>query len=167
MITREFLKGLDLENEKVDVIMAEVGKKHNALKEQIDDYKAKCVEYESKITELNNTIESNNKSLENLQTLTNENNGLKNENNDLKAEIQMNGSNVKKEFSKFVRSEVMANVKDDVDFATALNTYKESNPQFFGETKVVKTQSSPVLAGGTQPQTTNDIMNSLIRGSRE
>ena len=155
---REFLKGLDLDKETIDSIMAEVGKQHTGLKEQIDDLKKENEGYKTQISELNSTIETNNKSLENLQTLTNEN-------KDLKAEIQMNGSNVKKEFSKFVRSEVMANVNDDNDFTKALETYKKDNPQYFGDTVVKKVQSSPSLnAGGNQPQTTNQVMNDFIRG---
>lgn len=151
---REFLKGLFGEDkELIDTIMAEYGKHITEAKEQIMEYQDKIKEYETK-------AEENAKSLENLQNLTNEN-------NDLKAEIQMNGSQVKKEFAKFVRSEVMSNVNDDTDFASALKTYKEANPQYFGETKVVKTQSSPVLAGGQQPQSTSDIMNSILRGSKE
>ena len=79
----------------------------------------------------------------------------------------MNGSNVKKEFSKFVRSEVLANVNDETDFTKALETYKKDNPQYFGDVVVKKVQSSPSLnAGGNQPQTTNNIMNDIIRGSR-
>lgn len=163
---REFLKNLELGKETVDLIMAEIGKKHSSLEVQIEDYKNKCDQYEkeindyeSKLSELNSTIDNNNKSLENLQTLTNEN-------NDLKAELQMNGSNVKKEFSKFVRSEVMSNVNDDINFETALENYKKDNPQFFTDTSVIKkVQSSPVLSGGTQPKTTNDIMNDFIRNA--
>ena len=129
-------------------------------KSELQTLQDKIKEHEETITKLNSTIEDNNKSLESLQTITNEN-------KDLKAEIQMNGSNVKKEFSKFVRSEVMANVKDDIDFTTALETYKKDNPQYFGETVVKKVQSSPSLnTGGNQPQTTNNIMNDIIRGSR-
>lgn len=157
---REFLKGLELDKETIDTIMAEVGKNHQGLKEQIEDYKTKCSEYETKVKELNGKIEENSKSLENLQTITNEN-------KDLKAELQMSGSNVRKEFSKFVRSEVMGNVNDETDFATALDNYKKENPQYFGETMVKKVQSSPNLAGGQQPTTTNTIMNNLLRGGRE
>ena len=157
---REFLKGLDLDKETIDSIMAEHGKYITGLKEQVDDYKKEMESYKTQISELNSTIETNNKSLENLQTLTNEN-------KDLKAEIQMSGSNVKKEFSKFVRSEVMANVNDDNDFTTALENYKKENPQYFGETVVKKVQSSPSLNGGEQqPQTTNNIMNDIIRGTK-
>ena len=156
---REFLKSLELEKETIDVIMKEHGKVLTEKKSELQTLQDKIKEHEETITKLNSTIEDNNKSLESLQTLTNEN-------KDLKAEIQMNGSNVKKEFSKFVRSEVMANVKDDIDFTTALETYKKDNPQYFGETVVKKVQSSPSLnTGGNQPQTTNNIMNNIIRGS--
>lgn len=157
---REFLKSLELEKETIDVIMKEHGKILTEKKSEVQTLQDKIKEHEQTITKLNSTIEDNNKSLESLQTLTNEN-------KDLKAEIQMNGSNVKKEFSKFVRSEVMANVNDETDFATALENYKKSSPQYFGETVVKKVQSSPSLnAGGNQPQTTNNIMNDIIRGSR-
>lgn len=156
---REFLKGLDLDKETIDSIMAEHGKHLTGLKEQVESYKTEVAGYKTTIDELNGKIEESNKSLENLQALTNEN-------KDLKAEIQMNGSNVKKEFSKFVRSEVMANVNDDNDFTKALETYKKENPQYFGDVVVKKVQSSPSLnAGGNQPQTTNQVMNDFIRGN--
>ena len=76
----------------------------------------------------------------------------------------MNGSNVKKEFSKFVRNEVMSNVSDDVDFTKALDNFKKENPQYFGNDDVKIVQTSPVLGtSGQQPQTTNDIMNNILR----
>ena len=151
---REFLKGLDLDKETIDTIMAEHGKLITEAKEEIMDLNDKVKEYETKIDETS-------KSLENLEMLTNEN-------RDLKAQVQMNGSNVKKEFSKFVTSEVMSKVDEDTDFATALESYKKENPQYFGDSVVKKVQSSPVLTGGnTQPQTTNDLMNNLLRGSTE
>jgi septal ring factor EnvC (AmiA/AmiB activator) len=157
---REFLKSLELEKETIDVIMKEHGKILTEKKGEVQTLQDKIKEHEETITKLNSTIEDNNKSLESLQTLTNEN-------KDLKAEIQMNGSNVKKEFSKFVRSEVMANVNEQTDFTTALESYKKDNPQYFGEVVVKKVQSSPSLnAGGNQPQTTNSIMNDIIRSAR-
>ena len=157
---REFLKSLELEKETIDVIMKEHGKILTEKKSEVQTLQDKIKEHEETITKLNSTIEDNNKSLESLQTLTNEN-------KDLKAEIQMNGSNVKKEFSKFVRSEVMANVNEETDFPTALESYKKDNPQYFGEVVVKKVQSSPSLnAGGSQPQTTNSIMNDIIRSAR-
>ena len=157
---REFLKGLDLERELIDTIMAEHGKHLTGLKEQVESFKTEIDGYKTTINDLNGKIETNNKSLESLQTITNER-------NDLKAQLQMSDSNVKKEFSKFVRSEVMANVNDDVDFTTALESYKKENPQYFGETIVKKVQSSPALNGGTpQAPTTNSIMNDILRGNR-
>lgn len=164
---REFLKGLDLEKEMVDTIMAEHGKHLTGLKEQIEDLKNQnesskneIETYKSKIDELNETIETNTKSLEDLQSVTNEN-------KDLKAQIKMSDSGVKKEFSKFVTSEVTALVNDDTDFDTALKGFKENNPQYFGETVVKKVQTSPVLNnGGNQAETTNDIMNNILRGAR-
>lgn len=149
---REFLKGLDLDKETIDTIMAEHGKYITEAKEQIMELKDQVQDYESKISQ-------SEESLKNLQTLTDENKNLK-------AEVQMNGSNVKKEFSKFVTSEVMSHVNDDTDFATALESYKKENPQYFGDTVVKKVQSSPVLNGGPQPQSTNDIMNNILRSGR-
>lgn len=157
---REFLKSLELEKEQIDVIMKEHGKILTEKKSEMQGLEDKIKDYETQINDLNSKIEENSKTLENLQTLTNEN-------NDLKAEIQMNGSQVKPEFSKFVRSEVMASVNDEVNFETALGNYKKENPQYFGQTQVTKVQSSPALVGGTQPQTTNDIMNNLLRSGRE
>lgn len=72
-------------------------------------------------------------------------------------------SEVKEEFIEFVKSEVIKNIDDTTDFETALENYKKEKPQFFGEKVIKKVQSSPVMAGGTQPKTTNDIMNSFIR----
>lgn len=158
---REFLKGLELDEETIDTIMAEVGKGYTKLREEVDELKTQNLDYQGKINELNSTIEGNTKSLENLETLTNEN-------KDLKAELQMSGSNVKKEFSKFVRNEIMSKVDDDNDFESVLDNYKKENPQYFGETVVKKVQSSPTLGNGeTQPQTTNSIMNDILRGAKE
>lgn len=150
---REFLKGLELDKETIDTIMAEHGKYITEAKEQIMELKDEVQEYKDKYSQ-------DQKSLEDLQNLTNEN-------KDLKAQIEMSGSNVKKEFSKFVTNEVMSKVNDETDFATALENYKKENPQYFGETVVKKVQSSPVLTGGTQEITTSDIMNDILRSSTE
>lgn len=158
---REFLKGLDFDAETIDTIMAEHGKYLTGLKEQVDNYKQEIEDYKSQINELNSKVSENEESLKNLQNLTNEN-------NDLKAEIQLGGSNVKKEFSKFVRTEVMGKVNDETDFASALEDFKRENPQYFGETVIKKVQSSPNLNnGGNQPTTTNDIMNDILRSVRK
>ena len=155
---REFLKGLDLDQETIDTIMAEYGKNVTNYKEKLDSYKEEVEGYKKQVEELNGKIESNAQSLENLQNLTNEN-------KDLKAQLQMSDSNVKKEFMKFVTSEVNSQVNDETDFATALQNYKKENPQYFGETVVKKVQSSPTLTGGIKECTTNDIMNDILRSA--
>lgn len=100
-------------------------------------------------------------------TLTNENKTLANENNLLKAQIKVNSSDVKKEFSEFVTSEVMKLVNDNTTFETALTNYKKDHPQFFGETVVKKVQSSPNLNGGDKPKSTNDVMNNILRSAKQ
>ena len=155
---REFLKGLELDQETIDTIMAEYGKNVTNYKEQIEGYREEIDGYKQQVDELNGTIENNSKSLENLQALTDENKGLK-------AQLQMSGSNVKKEFMKFVTNEVSSQVDDETDFATALEHYKKENPQYFGETVVKKVQSSPTLNGGAKETTTNDVMNDILRSA--
>lgn len=161
---REFLKGLELDKETIDTIMAEYGKNVQAIKEQVDDYKTKLDNYKTQvkgykdqIEELNGKVEESTKSLENLQALTDENKNLK-------ADMQLNSANVKKEFSKFVRSEVLSKVDDKTDLAKALEDYKKENPQYFGDVQVKKVETSPSLNSGvTQQVTTNSIMNDIIR----
>ena len=104
---------------------------------------------------------------EKINELTTANTSLTNELNTLKAQMKVSESDVKKEFSKFVTSEVMSLVNDTTDFETALKNYKKDNPQYFGEIVVKKVQSSPSLSGGipTAP-TTNSIMNDILRGAR-
>ena len=158
---REFLKGLELDEETIDTIMAEHGKHLTKLKEQVDDYKSQVEDFNKQISELNSTIESKTKNLENYENVTNEN-------KDLKAQLQMSGSNVKKEFSKFVTSEIMSKVNDENTFESVLEDYKKENPQYFGEAVVRKVQTSPTLNGGaTTSPTTNSIMNDLLRGAKD
>ena len=162
---REFLKGLKLEKDVIDSIMAEHGKQISSYKEKIDgletsvsNLKDEIKNNESTIKELNGTIEEKDKSLENLQTITNEK-------NDLQAQLKMQDSNVKKEFLKFVKSEVMGKIDEKNDFDTVLKNYKEENPQYFGETVVKNVQTSPNLqANAETKRTNNDIINDMIRG---
>lgn len=105
---------------------------------------------------------------EKISELQTNNNTLTNENKYLKSLVKVNESNVKKEFSKFVTSEVMSLISDTVDFDTALNNYKKENPHFFGDVVIKKVQSSPNLNGGIKNEnTTNSIMNDIIRNARK
>lgn len=156
---REFLKGLELDSETIDTIMAEHGKYITGLKEQNEEYKDLISKYEEDIKQLNTSIAEKDKSLENYSQVTSEN-------KDLKAQLQMSDSNVKKEFSKFVTNEIMSQVDDEHNFESVLENYKKENPQYFGDTQVKKVQSSPSLTGGTPKEaTTNDIMNDILRSS--
>ena len=149
---RQFLKGMELETEQIDTIMAEVGKNFSTLKEERDSLKDKVKELEASSGDMATK-------LQNLDTLTNEN-------KDLKAQLQMSDSNVKKEFSKFVRTEIMSKVNDKNDFESVLKEYKKENPQYFGDTVIKKVQSSPNLNGGEpQAPTTNSIMNDILRSA--
>ena len=111
------------------------------------------------------TSQSDSEKMTELQT---SNETLIKENNYLKVSIKVAESDVKKEFQRFVTSEVMNAINETTDSDTALKNFKKDNPQYFGETVVKKVQSSPSLnAGGNQPQTTNNIMNDLLRGARK
>lgn len=164
---RDFLKGLELSQETIDSIMAEVGKRHEKLEGQIESLKQENDGYKTTISELNTTINELNgkldesaKSLESFETMANEN-------KQLKAEMSMKDSKVKSEFMKFVGSEIMSQVSDDKDFASVLEDYKKENPQYFADTVVKKVQSSPALTGGNpEPQSTNSIMNDILRGNK-
>ena len=159
---------IDFTDEQKDLVMSLYGKaitkkdtEIETLKTNKKELEEKVTTFENQINDLNKTIEENNKSLENLQTITNER-------NDLIADLQLNKSHVKDEFSKFVKSEVLANVNDTTDFASALENYKKSSPQFFGDTQIKKVQSSPNLNGGGNKETTpNDIMNDILRSSKD
>ena len=154
---RDFLKGLDLDKETIDTIMAEYGKNVQGLKEQIEEYKS----YKTENENLSKQLEEKEKSMKGFEDVSNENKSLK-------AQLKLNENNIKKEFSKFVTSEIMSQVDDKNDFDTVLKSYKKDNPQYFGDTVIKKTQTSPSLnAGGDKPQTTNDIMNSILRGNNQ
>lgn len=154
---RDFLKGLELDKETIDTIMAEYGKNVQGLKEQIEEYKG----YKTENENLSKQLEEKEKSMKGFEDVSNENKSLK-------AQLKLNENNIKKEFSKFVTSEIMSQVDDKNDFDTVLKSYKKDNPQYFGDTVIKKTQTSPSLnAGGDKPQTTNDIMNSILRGNNQ
>lgn len=66
---REFLKGLDLDKETIDTIMAEHGKLITEAKEKTQDLENKVKDYESKIGELSSKVETNTKVQEELDNL--------------------------------------------------------------------------------------------------
>ena len=66
---REFLKGLDLDRETIDTIMAEYGKNVQGLKEQVEEYKGRVSEYSDKIKELTEMSKDSAKAMEELENL--------------------------------------------------------------------------------------------------
>lgn len=66
---REFLKGLELDKETIDTIMAEHGKLITEAKEKTQDLENKVKDYESKIGELSSKAETNTKVQEELDNL--------------------------------------------------------------------------------------------------
>ena len=66
---REFLRGLDLDKETIDTIMAEHGKLITEAKEKTQELENKVKEYEAKIDELSSKAETNTKIQEELDTL--------------------------------------------------------------------------------------------------
>ena len=66
---REFLKGLELDKETIDTIMAEHGKLITEAKEKTQELENKVKDYESKIEELSSKAETNTKIQEELDNL--------------------------------------------------------------------------------------------------
>ena len=66
---REFLKGLELDKETIDTIMAEHGKLITEAKEKTQELENKVKDYESKIEELSSKAETNTKVQEELDKL--------------------------------------------------------------------------------------------------
>lgn len=133
-------------------------KKNMPTKEELQQYNEWKETQKTEQEKINDKINQ-------LQT----NNGiLTNENSQLKAQLEVLNSNAKKEFVRFVTSEVLAMVNETTDLKTAIKSYKKDNPQYFGDTVIKKTQTSPSLNnGGDKLQTTNDIMNSILRGNNQ
>lgn len=66
---RDFLKGLELDKETIDSIMAEYGKSIQSLKEDIENYKEKILNYDAKINDLKSKANENSKANKELETL--------------------------------------------------------------------------------------------------
>lgn len=81
----------------------------------------------------------------------------------LKNQQKVNKSECKPEFAEFVTDRVS---RMEGDFEKNLESFKKSNPQYFGETKIINKSTSPRLAGGeSAANTTNSRMNAIIRSA--
>ena len=68
-MTRDFLRGLELDKETIETIMYEYGKLTTEAKEKTQELENKVKEYEAKIGELSSKAETNAKVQEELDTL--------------------------------------------------------------------------------------------------
>lgn len=68
-MTRDFLRGLELDKETIETIMYEYGKLTTEAKEKTQNLENKVKEYESKIEELSSKAETNTKVQEELDNL--------------------------------------------------------------------------------------------------
>ena len=68
-MTRDFLRGLELDKETIETIMYEYGKLTTEAKEKTQELENKVKEYEAKIVELSSKAETNTKVQEELDTL--------------------------------------------------------------------------------------------------
>ena len=144
---REFLKGLDLEKETIDSIMAEHGKHLTGLKEQVESYKTEVEGYKTKIEE----FKVSSKASEELQKKYDE---LVNETKDKDAKITT---------SERERAILRAGITDDDeiefisykvgkmegDFDTNLNEFLTNNTKF-GTSKNSASQKATGVETKTQ-----------------
>lgn len=68
-MTRDFLRGLELDKETIETIMYEYGKLTTEAKEKTQELENKVKEYETKIEELSSKVETNTKVQEELDKL--------------------------------------------------------------------------------------------------
>lgn len=68
-MTRDFLRGLELDKETIETIMYEYGKLTTEAKEKTQELENKVKDYESKIEELSSKVETNTKVQEELDKL--------------------------------------------------------------------------------------------------
>ena len=81
----------------------------------------------------------------------------------LKNTQKVRDADAKPDFVRFITSEVMSKIDDTNDFDTVLKTFKNENPQYFGEVVIKKVQTSPKLNNSNGGTNTNSIMNDVIR----
>ena len=145
---REFLKGLELDNETIDSIMAEHGKHLTGLKEQVESYKTEVEGYKTEI----DSFKESSKASEELQKKYDE---LVNESKDKDAKITTSARE---------RAILRAGITDDDeiefisykvgkmegDFDTNLNEFLTNNTKFGTSKNSAQTKATGVE---TKPQT--------------
>ena len=163
--------------EKVDekgIKIADLSTGEYVAKKKFDDKATELTALQNKYTDLEKNAKTDELSAKKIQDLENELTEYKTKYTDLSNQHNhyLNRETVinngfKKEFADFVVSEISKNVSDNIDFETAMKGYKTKNPQFTETAQVVKKASMPTMNGGVQDTaTSNNFMNSLIRGEK-
>lgn len=160
---REFLRGLDLDEETIDTIMAEHGKlmtknveKINNLTEQYNSLQSDFNDYKG-----SNSSDTLKAELEDYKTKYNT---LNDQYLNLEYTSKVKDANVAPEFTDFVVTNVKQMVTDEKDYDTALNEYLQEHKQYVkNANNFVKVGSSVNLKGGKEtPTTPNSIFNEMI-----
>lgn len=162
---REFLRGLDLDEEMVDCIMAEHGKLMTKNVEKINSLTEQYNNLQSQYNTLanDNSYDSYRMQLEDLEDRYKT---LNNEYTNYQHLAKVKEANVNPEFSEFVANQVNDMVTDEKSYDDCLKEYLENNKQYIKadtSKQFMKVGSSVNLSGGTQsPQTPNAVFNDLI-----
>ena len=164
---REFLRGLDLDDEMIDTIMAEHGK---LMTKNIEKINSLTEQYKTLENDFNK-FKTDNQS----ETLQNELNDYKEKYNAINEKYENLGNitkvkdaNVCPEFAEFVANDVKKLVTKEKNYDTALSEYLQTHKQYVKNIEndngnYIKVGSSVNLKGGSQtPNTPNNVFNEMI-----
>ena len=117
---REFLKGLELDKETIDTIMAEYGKSVQGKEEKISDLTKQIEDFKSKVEELTKEAENSSKNVEELNALKEQIKRQEEETNAKKQEEMLNNNinevlGDKKFVNDFTKQAIINQIKDEVN----------------------------------------------------
>jgi len=117
---REFLKGLELDKETIDTIMAEYGKSVQAKEEKIEDLNKQIADFKSKVEELTKEAENSSKNVEELNALKEQIKRQEEETNAKRQEEMLNNNinevlGDKKFINDFTKQAIINQIKDEVN----------------------------------------------------
>ncbi len=153
---REFLKGLELDSETTDTIMAEYGKNIQGLKEERDSLKEQLKGFENS----DSTIKSLTSERDDYKSKYEEELGKR---TSIENCIKVKEAKIDDKFKDFVISEVSKLVDEKTDFDAALKGFVEKNPQYKVPEKTRKVNSSFSMVGNSQSESSkNDVFNNAL-----
>lgn len=163
---REFLRGLELDDETIDTIMAEHGKLMTKNVEKVNTLTEKYNSLQNDFNEYKSSNQSEALKVE-LDDYKNKYNTLNEQYLNLEYSSKVKDANVSSEFVEFVASDVRKLVTDEKDYDTALKEYLDEHKQYIknvdSKGNFIKVGSSVDFKGGTQtPNTPNSVFNDMI-----